>query len=193
MIARIVGIAVSITPQSIVVDCNGVGYEIFVPSGRFQAVKVGSEVEVHTYLLARENQMAIYGFPTIEEKRLFLLLLSCNGVGPKTALNLMSLPIQELKRAVIEKDVDIISRVPGVGKKTAARLALELSGKVNEIPGPEVSNRPEDQMVRDAIEALVALGYKADASRKAVGQAMSSGADKNIDTQTIIKKALKYL
>jgi len=193
MIARIVGIAVSITTQSIVVDCNGVGYEIFVPSGRFQGVKVGSEVEVHTYLVARENQLAIYGFPAIEEKKLFLLLLSCNGVGPKMALNLMALPIQELKRAVREKEVDIISRVPGVGKKTAARLVLELSGKVNEIPGPEISSLPENQMVSDAIEALVALGYKANVSRRAVGYVVSSGADKNVDAQTIIKKALKYI
>jgi Holliday junction DNA helicase RuvA len=193
MIARIVGVAVSITPQSVVVDCNGVGYEIFVPSGHFQGVKTGSEVEVHTYLVVRENQLAIYGFPTIEEKKMFLLLLSCNGVGPKMALNLTALPIQEVRCAVAEKDVDIISRVPGVGKKTASRLVLELSSKINEIPGPEISNRPEGQMVRDAIEALVALGYKADASRKAVGQVMSSDADKNVDVQTIIKKALKKL
>jgi len=193
MIARIVGIAVSITPQSIVVDCNGVGYEIFVPSGRFQGIKAGSEVEVHTYLVVRENQLAIYGFPAIEEKKLFSLLLSCNGVGPKMALNLMTLPIHELKCAVREKDIGIISRVPGVGKKTASRLVLELSGKINEIPGPEISSQPESQMVRDAVEALVALGYKVDASRRAVGQVISSGADKNVDVQTIIKKALKGL
>jgi holliday junction DNA helicase RuvA len=153
MIARLRGRAVARTPEGLVLDVGGVGYLVHAtPSAMRQE---GDEITVHTYLHVREDALQLYGFASAEERELFVHLLSVNGVGPKVALAIVSgSTATELRRAIAQEDIARFQAIPGIGKKTAERIVLELKGKTT--PGDEPMVGSVLSVERDA---LIELGY----------------------------------
>lgn len=161
MIGRISGILLQKTPPSILVDCQGVGYEIDVSMGTFYNLPaIGEKVTVFTHLSVREDAHLLYGFSSLEERGLFRQLIRISGIGARTALSLLSgMSVSEMVQAVTLQDATRFSRIPGIGKKTAERLLLELKGKLGadlEIITGDAA--PNDSM-SDILNALIALGY----------------------------------
>jgi Holliday junction DNA helicase RuvA len=175
MIAWIQGVLLSKAADRVVVNVEGLGYEVNIPfSTYYELGEIGQRVSLHVYTHVREDTLSLYGFQTPLEKRLFILLLGVSGVGPRLAIAVLSgLPVEELMRAVSEADIVRLSSVPGVGKKTAERLALELREKVRPLlaelgkgaEGPTVATSVHS----DVVSALVNLGYARPVAEKAVG------------------------
>ena len=197
MISFIRGELVSNQIDRVVVDVNGIGYGIFMSEYSIsQLPKLGSEVKIHTYLNVREDAMLLFGFLKEEDLEIFKLLILVNGIGPKAGLNILStLTPDELRFAVISGDVKAISKAPGIGKKTAEKLIIELKDKmdIHDIqPAGESTLSPvegEGENHNEAILALVSLGY---------GQSESLRAIKGIDitnksTEEILKEALRKM
>lgn len=159
MIGRLVGRLVSKHPPQVVVDVAGVGYEVDVPmSTFFNLPATGEMVTLHTHLSVREDAHVLYGFGTVEERGAFRRLIRISGVGARTALALLSgLSVADLAHAVAGQDTARLTKVPGIGKKTADRLLLELKGKLAEAPGGAAGAAPGAG--DDVLNALVALGY----------------------------------
>ena len=174
MIAWIQGALLSKAADRVVVNVDGVGYEVNIPfSTYYELGELGDRVSLHVYTHVREDTLSLYGFLTPLEKRLFILLLGVSGVGPRLAIAVLSgLPVEELMRAISEADIVRLSSVPGIGKKTAERLALELREKVRPIlaelgkgaGGPVVVSSVQS----DVVSALVNLGYGRPIAEKAV-------------------------
>lgn len=170
MIASVHGRLESRGPDHVVVSAGGLGYLVFVPTST-QAVlgDIGDDVRLHTHLYFREDTLALYGFASQEELRLFRLLLNVGGMGPKTSLNaLSSLNPGQLVGAIVSEDVAMLTRIPGVGKKTAARMTLELKSVLEK----EWAGMPEaagaGPVNSDAMAALMALGYAQAEARSAL-------------------------
>lgn len=159
MIAYLSGRIVNLTEDSIILDVQGVGFEIFISRNWLANLENGEKLAVHTHLVVREDLMALYGFQTTEEKALYLLLLGVDGIGPKLALAVIStLSLDNIKRAVLTEQPDYFSRVPGVGKKTAQKILIHMQGKF----GPTLADGETyaSSAVNDqVIEALTGLGY----------------------------------
>jgi Holliday junction DNA helicase RuvA len=172
MIARLRGQLVDKMPPWVVLDVSGVGYAVEVPLSTFEQLgALGEEVILLTEMVVREDALLLYGFATEKEKSLFRLLIKVNGVGPKLALAVLSaLSVDAFVQAVREKQVSMLIKIPGVGKKTAERLVLELATLVDALPGTFMvtthavsvgSDAHADQLKRgQAVQALEALGYK---------------------------------
>jgi Holliday junction DNA helicase RuvA len=203
MIASLTGILKQKTPHSIIVDVHGVGYEAVVPLTTFHLLPPQNEtVHLWTYTHVREDALQLFGFSTVEEKNVFLLLLGISGIGPKLAINILSgLPLAELVGAVKRGDVAKLSSIPGVGPKTAARLALELKEKIVSVSvdsgaaGPIVEK--DAQRIEDAVSALVHLGYKAPMAKDAVKAVLQSrngeSGGEGLPIEALIKETLKVL
>lgn len=185
MIAFLRGRLAARGPDWAHVDVGGVGYLAHVPaSSRLPAV--GAEVTLQTTLVVREDAMMLFGFVTAEEQTLFNLCCAVGGVGPKTALALVSaLPPDRLRRAVLTEDLAVLTAVPGIGRKTAQRLILELSEKLGGEPAEAVVAGSQD-----AVAALLALGYSASEAVSAVNSAEAEGAS---ETGEIVRRALRHL
>lgn len=166
MIASLTGRLAVKAPSHVILDVQGVGYEVFIPLSSYYGLPELNEVislAVHTHL--REDAIQLYGFLTASEKEAFILLTSVSGIGPKLGLSVLStLSVPDLASAVQTGDVEKIATVPGVGQKTAARIALELKDKVLRLPSVsqkiEEVSAPCSQMQDDALSALVNLGYR---------------------------------
>ena len=202
MIAYIKGRIAEILEDRVILEAGAMGYNIFMPMASAEAVlRKGDEVKLHTYLNVREDAMQLFGFLTRDDLNTFKLLLGVNGIGPKAALGVLSgLTADELRFAVLADDVKTISRAPGIGKKTAQKLILELKDKmdlqeafelktehVREVQGngSELSDAR-----KEAVEALTALGYSgADALRAVKKVDMTP----EMDVETLLKAALKNL
>lgn len=164
--------------NELVLDVNGVGYLLSVSMTTLQdAPPAGETMKVHTYLSVREDAMELFGFATKEEKEMFLKLMSVSGIGPKLALAILgSMPLRDLSLAIVTGDVTALSRAPGVGKKTAQRMALELKEKVSEgdfsaAPTAHTSFTPvQEDAATEALAALQALGYTAAEAARAISQ-----------------------
>ncbi|MGD9953316.1 MAG: Holliday junction branch migration protein RuvA [Burkholderiales bacterium] len=154
MIGRLSGRLVAKHPPQVTVDCNGVAYELDVPMSTFYSLPAtGEPVTLHTHLVVREDAQALYGFASLEERAAFRQLIRVAGVGARTALAVLSgLSVAELSQAVAEQDGARLTRIPGIGKKTAERLLLELKGRIAEA-------KPAGAGGADVLNALVALGY----------------------------------
>jgi len=203
MIAHVRGQLLSATADSVVVDVGGVGYRCLVPtSTRSRLPAMGQDVLLHTSFQVREDSMTLYGFLTGEEYDLFELLLKVDGVGPKVALSVLSSTTPDaLRRALAFEDITALCRVPGIGKKTAQRMVLELKDKVGSIgveavplpggvPVPAASGKPDARL--DALEALTALGYtRADAAQAVEKAAREAGEEPR--TETLVRLSLKHL
>lgn len=190
MIGRLSGILLEKTPPLVLIDCNGVGYECEVPMSTFYNLPaVGEKVVMLTHFVVREDAQLLYGFGSSQERATFRQLLKVNGIGAKSALSILSgLSIDELVQAVALQETAMLTRVPGVGKKTAERLLLELKDKFT-IDGVAAmhSNQPKSA-TSDVLNALLALGYN---EREAVSAVKL--LDKEVTVSDGIKQALKSL
>ena len=183
---------------SLVLLAGGVGWQLSCSNNTLQAAPAqGGKMRCYTFLSVREDAMELFGFSTREEKELFLQLTSVSGIGPKTALGLLgSMPLRDLNLAILLGDVNALSRAPGIGKKTAQRIALELKDKVSQesVSGPDVAAAPVVSAsgagaVSEAVEALIALGYSSTEARNAVSQ-VRSRAD---TAEELIRLALRSM
>ncbi len=170
MIGRLQGRLLAESPEgTVLIDVGGVGYELSTPVGTVsQAEKQGQDVILHVHTHVREEALDLYGFAADEGRRLFRLLIAAPNVGPKTALGVMSaLPVEALTEAVEAADIARISKVPGIGKKTAERLILELRGKLPRLQRADHSTGPADKITR-LLTALTNMGYRPAEAERAV-------------------------
>ena len=190
MIGRISGILLDKTPPLALIDCNGVGYECEVPMSTFYLLpQVGDKVTLLTHFVVREDAQLLFGFGTNQERLMFRQLLKVNGIGAKSALAILSgLSIDELIQAVSLQEAGLLTRVPGIGKKTAERLLLELKDKFTLDSALSVKGSGITSISQDVLNALIALGYNERESLNAV-----KSLDINLTVNDGIKQALKYL
>lgn len=190
MIGRISGILLDKTPPLALIDCNGVGYECEVPMSTFYLLpQVGDKVTLLTHFVVREDAQLLFGFGTNQERLMFRQLLKVNGIGAKSALAILSgLSIEELIQAVSLQEAGLLTRVPGIGKKTAERLLLELKDKFTLDSALSIKSAGITSMSQDVLNALIALGYNERESLNAV-----KSLETNLTVNDGIKQALKYL
>ena len=190
MIGRISGILLDKTPPLALIDCNGVGYECEVPMSTFYLLpQVGDKVTLLTHFVVREDAQLLFGFGTHQERLMFRQLLKVNGIGAKSALAILSgLSIDELIQAVSLQEAALLTRVPGIGKKTAERLLLELKDKFTLDSALSIKGSGIASISQDVLNALIALGYNERESLNAV-----KSLDINLTVNDGIKQALKYL
>ena len=190
MIGRISGILLDKTPPLALIDCNGVGYECEVPMSTFYLLpQVGEKVTLLTHFVVREDAQLLFGFGTHQERLMFRQLLKVNGIGAKSALAILSgLSIDELIQAVSLQEAGLLTRVPGIGKKTAERLLLELKDKFTLDSALIMKGSGITSISQDVLNALIALGYNERESLNAV-----KSLDSNSSVNDGIKQALKYL
>ena len=188
MIGRVTGLLAEKNPPELLVDCNGVGYEVLVPMSTFYNLPaLGEKVSLLTHFVVREDAQLLYGFGTASERAAFRQLIKISGVGPRTALSVLSgMSVEELAQAVTQQEAGRIIKVPGIGKKTAERLLLELKGKLGADIGITISVADDAQS--DILQALVALGY----SDRDAALALKA-LPKDIGVSDGIKLALKAL
>jgi len=177
MIAHLRGRLLSKSPNQIIVDCGGVGYDVAISVTTFSALaNEGAEVALHVYTNVREDQIALFGFAEKQEKRLFEKLLTISGIGPKLAITVLSgISSERLVTAIRSGDHATLTRVPGIGKKTAERVVLELKDKLEDMAVPVAAGSPAHHGPAgdDAISALVNLGYQRPVAQKAVEAALA--------------------
>lgn len=200
MIALVKGELLEIEEDKVIVETGGIGYSIFVSGATLTKLPTeGREVKLYTYLNVKEDAMQLYGFLTKDELRVFKLIIGVSGIGPKGGLGILSqLSPDDLRFAVASKDIKAISAAPGIGKKTAEKLILELKDKlsIEEVLNHSEKESSESQAVvsyevqSDAVQALTALGYGSTEALKAVKQ-VTAGEDMSVEE--ILKKALKHL
>jgi len=197
MIALLSGELAYKTLDHVIVDVGGVGYRVVVPLSTYYGLPDAGQIRLHIYTHVKEDAIHLFGFLSSEEKDMFILLLSISGVGPKLAANILSnIPADQLRKALAEADKKRLAAVPGIGKKTAERLVLELQEKVAkmiEATGAEHSQSPEESPAspqEDALSALVNLGYKENQARRAL-KSMDISSDTSLED--VLKSALKIL
>lgn len=202
MITSVTGTLVSASPLTAIVEAGGLGYEVHIPVTTAERLpQPGQRVKLHTLAVYREDSQTLYGFATEEERDFFRLMVEkVTGVGPKMALSVLSkLSLSTLQGAIAAGDVGLLAKCPGIGKKTAERLVIELRDKLNAaLLGTVSPAKPEsgtaasavgENKIRDAVLALVALGYKAPDADKAVRQSLVA-LGPTATTEALIKKAL---
>jgi Holliday junction DNA helicase RuvA len=200
MFAYLKGILVTAHPTYVVVDVNGIGYYVFIPCrliGELPAL--GQPVQLYTTFVVRESSQALYGFLNSQERDVFEILMNVTGIGPKLALSLIGhLTFSELQAAVGRQDLATLCRVPGVGKKTAERLVVELKDKLPTLvaicPTSAAISVPDQQAqhVQDAVLALVNLGYNQSTAQKAIKQTLKE-LPETADLALLITTALKNI
>ncbi|HBB37389.1 MAG: Holliday junction DNA helicase RuvA [Candidatus Moranbacteria bacterium GW2011_GWC1_45_18] len=187
MIAKITGKIAFFRDNYVVVDVSGVGYKIFVTDFTMGKIAGKKEIELYTHTYVREDTLSLYGFLIPDELEMFELLISISGIGPKAAVGILSIAEPKtIRAAVISGDSSILTRVSGVGKKTAERVILELKNRIAELPGEDQREAKADS---EAIEALVSLGYSVSQAR----EALKSVPKDEKDMSGRIKAALKNL
>jgi Holliday junction DNA helicase RuvA len=200
MIGRLQGVLLEKQPPQLLVDVQGVGYELEAPLSTFyQLPSIGEDVILHTHMVVREDAQLLYAFFSLSERQLFRNLIRINGVGPKLALTILSgVTADEFTRCVMEGDSKALTSLPGVGKKTAERLIVELRDRLAKdadavLPGVEGNvatlRSVEANPVSDAVSALVSLGYKAQEASQMVRVVDAEG----LNTEAIIKAALQSM
>jgi Holliday junction DNA helicase RuvA len=190
MIGKLSGTLIEKNPPQVMVDCHGVGYEVDVPMSTFYNLPaVGAPVSLLTHFVVREDAQLLYGFGTATERDTFRQLIKISGVGPRTALGVLSgMSVEELSRAVTEQSAGRLVKVPGIGKKTAERLLLELKGKLGADLGVAAAAAAGGDHHQDILQALMALGYS---DREAALALKALPADVGVSEG--IKQALKAL
>jgi len=195
MISRLTGILAAKRAPQILIDCNGVGYEADVSMTTFyQLPEVGERISIWTHLLVKDDSHNLIGFNDEQERKLFRQLIRINGVGPKMALTILSgIDDRQFALCIVNNDVAMLTRLPGVGKKTAERLVIEMRDKIDSL----VSDAPTREvlptghsMVSEAIEALQALGYRPVDAEKMISRAQQQGEAQSSASE-LIKKALQ--
>jgi holliday junction DNA helicase RuvA len=199
MIAFLQGVLTGKLPDRVEVDVNGVGYEVFVSQKTLHAAPpAGHNVLLKTHLYVREDLLQLFGFFTDSEKQAFLLALSVSGVGPKAAMNILSTFTPEaFYQAIIHNDLTALRSSPGIGQKTAQHLILELKDKVTKLVGGgvlagETAFNAETKNIADSVQAMMALGYSAAESRRAVLAAIQDLGEKST-VEEILRSSLKSI
>ena len=196
MITHLSGTVVEANPSQIIIDVQGVGYEVLIPTSSFSNFPPpGQTAKIFTHLVIREDAHILFGFSTVEERELFRMVNTVTRIGPKIALNLLGgLSPSEFEIAVAEGDTKRLSQISGLGKKAAERIVVELKDKIG-IPSKRPSNKAgqsqsaADQTVRDAVAALVTMGYKQpDAVRRV--EAAQTMLGKETDLEKLVKTSL---
>lgn len=192
MIASVTGTAQHVGLDRVVVDVHGIGLLVHTPPAVAAATRVGQPVELATSMIVREDSMTLYGFAEASERDTFDLAQTVTGVGPRVAMALLSvLSPQELAAAVAADDIATLTKVPGIGKKGAERIALELRGKLPEVPGAAAGGATAAPWQDQVIEALVGLGYSAKQSADAVAKVADEHGDGGVSS--VLRAALQVL
>jgi len=195
VIGRLSGVLLESRPDRVLIDAGGVGYIVAIPLGTYAALPPpGERATLHVHTHVREDALQLFGFATPAERTLFERLLSVSGIGPRVALTVLSgLPLPELVRAIVGQDAGRLSTIPGVGKKLAERLGLELKEKLGDlgIPSSAGAPLPRGSVAEDALGALVNLGYREAQALAAVEAAARESPPS--DLSTLIQEALKRL
>lgn len=204
MIGYIKGTIEEIETDCLYLDKDGIGFRILVPASCLDRVRIGDQLKIFTYMNVKEDAITLFGFLSRDDLQVFKLLIGVNGIGPKAALGILSaLTPDDLRFAVLSDDAAAISKAPGIGKKTAQKVILELKDKFSleeafekklassdQGLGAVVSAGGNKEAESDAVQALVALGYSNTEALQAVKKV---GADETMDSEAILKQALKYI
>lgn len=195
MIERLQGKIVQKKSTEIIIDCNGVGFSAFISiSSSERLPNEGEKVTLYTMLITRDDSFELYGFSDIFEREVFKLLISISGIGPKSAMSILSsMSVAELQEKILLGDSISLQKLPGIGKKTAERIILELKDRIHKVSVPSQFEVRKEQnlIVREAISALITLGYSSSLSEKLINKAISDFSDNNFSAEQLIKKALK--
>lgn len=196
MIGYLKGIVTHLFREHCFIDVHGVGYRVFVPASTMEKLTIGKETTVFTYMNVREDAILLYGFATQDEYDLFMLLISVNGVGPKVALGVLSAVNPDgFRLAVHQKNIKVLTKMPGIGKKTAERIVLELQDKIGPVDDGAVadivvpSTAASKGMMSEAVDALVGLGY----SEQEILPVVEEKAGICQTVEQLIKEVLKAL
>lgn len=203
MIAHLSGTLLSKQATSVIVDVGGVGYEVTIPLSTFYDLEdMGSTVQLRIYTHVREDTLQLFGFKTARERELFLKIISVTGIGPKLGITLLSgMTADEMIASIRTNNLARLTLIPGIGRKTAERLIMELREKVAELSSaqledelgakPEAAEPTEDTVRADALSALLNLGYQRSSAEKAIDAGLGEGGD--ITVESILRRALKKL
>lgn len=201
MIASLSGKIAEKSANTVVVDVGGVGYEVSIPLSTFYELgEVGSQVSLKIHTHVREDAISLFGFRTSREKELFMHLISVSGIGPKSAITALSgMSADEIITAIRTNNLARLNTIPGVGKKTAERMVVELRDKIIKLSGPDSGDVQsegsegvtQDSVFDDAVSALVNLGYQRAASEKALKQALQEGTEPTV--QKLLRRGLQIL
>jgi Holliday junction DNA helicase RuvA len=188
MIASISGKVIQLTKETVIIDINGLGIEVFVPKTLLGDIQAGDLLYLYTYMLVREDNISLYGFGSLEEKQLFLQFLAVGGIGPKLSLAILSsLSIDNIRSAILSEKPDYFSRVPGIGKKTAQKIIIQMQGKLPESDGLGVRSITD---VDDAVvDALITLGYSVVEAQTALQTIPKDTPD---EVEAKLRMALQY-
>lgn len=198
MISSLRGILIGKTPTEIVLDVHGVGYAVSIPLSTYERLgDLRTEVSILTHLHVREDQMQLFGFATEEERSLFRLLISVSGIGPRMGQSILSgIPVQELRQHIASGNLGALTSVPGIGRKLAERLIVELRDKLGKISAeslPPAGTSSEQARLRsDALLALASLGYQRTVAEKALRAAIAETQGTETSLQSLIKLALRH-
>jgi len=201
MIARISGLLIDKSPSHVIIDVQGIGYRVFVPLTTFYELPdAGDKVALNVHTHVKQDAIHLFGFFTREERDIFQLMISISGIGPKLAMNILSgISTPELTRAVSQGNLNRLISIPGVGKKMAERLILELKDKFLKLSPPEETGKsgsgttPAELLQEDALSALVNLGYKRDAAKRAFDKVMIGTDEAEMTLDILLKKTLQIL
>ena len=193
MIGRICGDVVAMEDDVLLIDVAGVGYEVTVTQPTLAKLSTRTSVELFTHQAVRDDAITLFGFPSRDERTLFRLLIKVSGVGPRVAMAMLGfLPAQALTRCIADGETGLLTKVPGVGKRTAERVIVELKDRLDDLPigaRESAGDAAEDRAVEDAIRALVALGWRAAEVRDIVADAHVDGES----TEELIRASLRRL
>ena len=199
MIGQIEGTIIEKNPPEILVEVAGITYEILVPmSTLYQLPELGELVRLHTHFSVREDAQTLYGFFDAETKKMFRSLVRVNGVGPKMALGILSgMSVEDFVQAVRNNDSEAMVRMPGIGKKTAERLMIEMRDKMvewgsDDNVGSDLSSQTKSSFTKDAEIAMINLGYKPQQAARAIAQALKVNPEIN-DSEELIRFSLKSM
>ncbi len=204
MIAHLHGTLLAKEATGVILEVGGVGYEVTIPVTTFYGMEdEGSQVKLRIYTHVREDTLQLFGFRTARERELFMLLISVSGIGPKSGIAMLSgMSADEIITAIRTNNLARLTSIPGVGKKTAERLCIELRDKMAALSNPaldaelasgQASDAPpsEDSLREDTLSALSNLGYQKAAAERAIMQAMQEGGD--ISVETLLRRSLRHL
>ncbi|MDZ7267843.1 MAG: Holliday junction branch migration protein RuvA [candidate division KSB1 bacterium] len=195
MIAQLHGRLLSKSPARLLLEVNGVGYDIAIPLSTYEKLgPVGESITVFTHLLVREDALQLFGFATLEEKQLFLHLLTVNGVGPKVAQSILSgCTVETFCRYIQQNEIGALTAIPGIGKKTAERLVVELRDRLAgfAVTGETTATPAVSAQANEALLALVSLGYPRPAAEKAIRRAVEANGSAGVEE--LLKAALRHI
>ncbi|MDD7463884.1 MAG: Holliday junction branch migration protein RuvA [Anaerococcus sp.] len=195
MISYIIGDVKAILEDSFIIENNKIGYRINTSIATLQSLELNNEYKIYTVLNVRENDMSLYGFYSLEELEVYELLVSVSSIGPKNAISILStLSVNEIKRAIVNNDINYLTKAKGIGKKTASRIILELVDKVKSMgiieSHDEIVTKPnENPDFEVAKEALINLGYQ----RNDIDIVLNDLKDLDLDLEMLVKESLKRL